>query len=89
MGFPFFPIIAPGCCSPVTKLLPPLDAVVWRADFPTFLGDPLPSSPLSLLDFFGATFTNYWADVPADTGSDRLGLASAPSVADALLYISC
>lgn len=88
IGFPFFPINVPACCSPLMKLLPPFEAVVCLADFPSFRGEPFVSSPLSLLDFFGIVFTSDCVVVLADAGIDRLGFTSNPSTPDALLCIS-
>jgi hypothetical protein len=81
MGFPFLPIGTPDCCSVLTKLLAPFDAVVYLADMPFFLGELFESSPLSRLDFlFGNVLAKDYVVVLAETGIVKLALTSTPLI---------
>ena len=79
IGFPFLP---KGICS-LTKLLVPLDAVVYRAEIPFFLGDPFESSALSRLLFFA-----FYILTLAEFGTDRLAFTSVTAADIALLGVS-
>ena len=75
IGFPFFPI---GSYSLLTKLLAPLDAVVYLADIPFFLGEPFESSLLlsRLLFLFVNVLESAYVLVLAELGIERLTFTS-------------